>query len=146
MGAGAADQHASVSRQVASTTITIEYNRPVARAHAIWLAGSMRSCGVWADYYTAIQLSTGSRSTARSAAALTRSGLNLTERWTMIFNRSTGLPHTLSGRPGRASCADHRVERTLAFYFPSSTATTQARAALGHGRGAVVDRRELRNC
>src|SRR5262249_292337 len=53
-------QHGSVSQQVAGTTITIDYNRPVARGRKLF--GSLVPYGrVWcpgADYCTTIQLST----------------------------------------------------------------------------------------
>src|SRR6476620_6215105 len=53
-------QHGSVSQQVANTTITVDYNRPVARGRSLF--GSLVPYGrVWcpgADYCTTIQLST----------------------------------------------------------------------------------------
>src|SRR6188474_1121329 len=63
-------QHGSVSQQIANTTITIEYNRPVARGRSIF--GSLVPYGrVWcpgADNCTTIQLSTDVKINGQSLA------------------------------------------------------------------------------
>src|SRR3954468_19107705 len=68
-------QHGSVSQQIAGTTITIEYNRPVARGRSLF--GSLVPCGrVWcpgADYCTTIQLSTDVKINGQTLAAGTYS-------------------------------------------------------------------------
>ena len=120
-------QHGSVSQQIANTTITIEYNRPVARGRAIF--GSLVPYGrVWcpgADNCTTIQLSTDVKINGQSLARGTYSVWAEPEqdRWTMIFNSAQPVFHTRYP-------ADKDVLRvqvvprqgshmeTLAFYFP----------------------------
>ncbi|HEU4939188.1 MAG TPA: DUF2911 domain-containing protein [Vicinamibacterales bacterium] len=120
-------QHGSVSQQIANTTITIEYNRPVARGRTLF--GSLVPYGrVWcpgADYCTTIQLSTDVKFNGQTLAAGTYSlwAEPQPERWTMIFNRSQPVFHTrypadqdvlrvqTTARPGQQM-------ETLAFYFP----------------------------
>ena len=120
-------QHGSVSQQIAGTTITIEYNRPVARGRAIF--GSLVPYGrVWcpgADNCTTIQLSTDVKINGQSLARGTYSVWAEPEqdRWTMIFNSAQPVFHTRYP-------ADKDVLRvqvvprqgsqmeTLAFYFP----------------------------
>ncbi len=121
-------QHGSVTQQIAGTTITIEYNRPVARGRALF--GSLVPYGrVWcpgADYCTTIQLSTAVKINGQTLAAGTYSlwAEPQAERWTMIFNKAQPVFHTRYP-------ADQDVLRvpvtpregphmeTLAFYFPS---------------------------
>jgi len=120
-------QHGSVSQQIANTTITIEYNRPVARGRAIF--GSLVPYGrVWcpgADNCTTIQVSTDVKINGQSLARGTYSVWAEPEqdRWTMIFNSAQPVFHTRYP-------ADKDVLRvqvvprqgshmeTLAFYFP----------------------------
>ena len=120
-------QHGSVSQQIAGTTITIEYNRPVARGRAIF--GSLVPYGrVWcpgADNCTTIQVSTDVKINGQSLARGTYSVWAEPEqdRWTMIFNSAQPVFHTRYP-------ADKDVLRvqvvprqgshmeTLAFYFP----------------------------
>ena len=120
-------QHGSVSQQIANTTITIEYNRPVARGRAIF--GSLVPYGrVWcpgADNCTTIQLSTDVKINGQSLARGTYSvwAEPDQDRWTMIFNSAQPVFHTRYP-------ADKDVLRvqvvprqgshmeTLAFYFP----------------------------
>lgn len=120
-------QHASVSQQVAGTTITIEYNRPVARGRTLF--GSLVPYGrVWcpgADYCTTIQLSTEITVNGQKLAAGTYSlwAEPQAERWTMIFNRAQPVFHTrypaeqdvlrVQTTPRQGSHME-----TLAFYFP----------------------------
>ena len=120
-------QHGSVAQQIANTTITIEYNRPVARGRAIF--GSLVPYGrVWcpgADNCTTIQVSTDVKINGQSLARGTYSvwAEPDQDRWTMIFNSAQPVFHTRYP-------ADKDVLRvqvvprqgshmeTLAFYFP----------------------------
>ncbi len=125
-------QHGSVSQQIAGTTITIEYNRPVARGRALF--GSLVPYGrVWcpgADNCTTIQVSTDVKINGQSLARGTYSvwAEPDQDRWTMIFNSAQPVFHTRYP-------ADKDVLRvqvvprqgsqmeTLAFYFPVVDAT-----------------------
>jgi hypothetical protein len=120
-------QHGSVSQQIAGTTITIEYNRPVARGRAIF--GSLVPYGrVWcpgADNCTTIQLSTDVKINGQSLARGTYSVWAEPEqdRWTMIFNSAQPVFHTRY--PADKDVLRVRVVprqgsqmETLAFYFP----------------------------
>jgi hypothetical protein len=122
-----ASQHGSVSQQIANTTITIEYNRPVARGRTLF--GSLVPYGrVWcpgADYCTTIQLSTDVKFNGQTLAAGTYSlwAEPQAERWTMIFNRAQPVFHTrypaeqdVLRVPTTARQGQHM--ETLAFYFP----------------------------
>ena len=120
-------QHGSVSQQIANTTITIEYNRPVARGRAIF--GSLVPYGrVWcpgADNCTTIQVSTDVKINGQSLARGTYSVWAEPEqdRWTMIFNSAQPVFHTRY--PADKDVLRVRVVprqgsqmETLAFYFP----------------------------
>jgi hypothetical protein len=120
-------QHGSVTQQIANTTITIDYNRPVARGRALF--GSLVPFGrVWcpgADNCTTIELSTDVKINGQPLSAGTYSlwAEPKAESWTMIFNRAHPVFHTrypanqdvlrvpVTPREGM------HVE-TLAFYFP----------------------------
>ena len=120
-------QHGSVGQQIANTTITIEYNRPVARGRAIF--GSLVPYGrVWcpgADNCTTIQVSTDVKINGQSLARGTYSVWAEPEqdRWTMIFNSAQPVFHTrypadkdvlrVQAIPRQGSHME-----TLAFYFP----------------------------
>jgi hypothetical protein len=120
-------QHGSVSQQVAGTTITVEYNRPVARGRALF--GSLVPYGrVWcpgADNCTTIQVSTDVKINGQ---ALGRGTYSLwaepqPERWTMIFNSAQPVFHTrypvdkdVLRLPVTPRDGPHM--ETLAFYFP----------------------------
>ncbi len=120
-------QHGSVSQQIANTTITIEYNRPVARGRPLF--GSLVPYGrVWcpgADNCTTIQLSTDVNVNGQ---ALGRGTYSIwvepdETRWTVIFNSAHPVFHTryppdkdvlrLQVTPRQGSHME-----TLAFYFP----------------------------
>jgi hypothetical protein len=120
-------QHGSVSQQIGGTTITIEYNRPVARGRTLF--GTLVPYGrVWcpgADYCTTIQLSTDVKINGQALAAGTYSlwAEPQPERWTMIFNKAQPVFHTRYPVDQDV----HRVQttarqgqhmETLAFYFP----------------------------
>ena len=120
-------QHGSVSQQIAGTTITIEYNRPVARGRAIF--GSLVPYGrVWcpgADNCTTIQLSTDVKINGQSLARGTYSVWAEPEqdRWTMIFNSAQPVFHTRYPvdqdvlRVQTTARQGPQME-TLAYYFP----------------------------
>jgi len=120
-------QHGSVSQQVAGTTITIEYNRPVARGRTLF--GSLVPYGrVWcpgADNCTTIQVSTDVKVNGQALARGTYSvwAEPEAERWTMIFNSAQPVFHTRY--PGdkdvlRVQAVPRQGSHmeTLAFYFP----------------------------
>src|SRR4051794_11956977 len=120
-------QHGSVSQQVANTTITIDYNRPVARGRALF--GSLVPYGrVWcpgADNCTTIQLSTDVKINGQALAAGTYSlwAEPQPEKWTMIFNRAQPVFHTrypASQDVLRVQTVPRQGSHmeTLAFYFP----------------------------
>jgi hypothetical protein len=120
-------QHGSVSQQVASTTITIEYNRPVARGRMLF--GSLVPYGrVWcpgADSCTTIQLSTDVKINGQALARGTYSvwAEPQQDRWTMIFNTAQPVFHTRYPPDKdvlriRATPRQGSYMETLAFYFP----------------------------
>ena len=120
-------QHGSVSQQVANATITVEYNRPVARGRTLF--GALVPYGrVWcpgADNCTTVQVSSD---VTINGQPLARGTYSLwaepnPDRWTVIFNSAQPVFHTRYP-------ADKDVLRvqvtpregahmeTLAFYFP----------------------------
>lgn len=120
-------QHGTVSQQVGGTTITIDYNRPVARGRALF--GSLVPYGrVWcpgADYCTTIQLSTDAKINGQKLAAGTYSlwGEPQPEQWTMIFNRAQPVFHTRYPPDQdvlrvQSTARQGTHMETLAFYFP----------------------------
>jgi DUF2911 family protein len=120
-------QHGSVSQQIANTTITIDYNRPVARGRALF--GSLVPYGrVWcpgADNCTTFATSTDVKINGHALARGTYSlwAQPEPERWTMIFNSAQPVFHTrypadkdvlrVESTPRQGSQME-----TLAFYFP----------------------------
>ena len=120
-------QHGSVSQQVANTTITIEYNRPVARGRTLF--GALVPYGrVWcpgADNCTTIQLSTDAKINGQTLRAGTYSlwAEPQQERWTIIFNRAQPVFHTRYPADEdvlrvQATPRESTYMETLAFYFP----------------------------
>jgi hypothetical protein len=120
-------QHGSVSQTVANTTITIEYNRPVARGRALF--GALVPYGrVWcpgADNCTTIQLSTDVKVNDQALAAGTYSvwAEPQADKWTIIFNSAQPVFHTRYPRDRdvlRVQSAPREGSQmeTLAFYFP----------------------------
>ena len=120
-------QHGSVSQQIANTTITIEYNRPVARGRSLF--GALVPYGrVWcpgADNCTTIQLSTDAKINGQTLAAGTYSlwAEPQQERWTIIFNRAQPVFHTRYPADQdvlrvQATPRQGTQMETLAFYFP----------------------------
>ena len=120
-------QHGSVTQQVADTTITVDYNRPVARGRELF--GALVPYGrVWcpgAGYCTTIEISTDVKIEGQTLAKGTYSlwALPGADRWTMIVNKAHPVFHTrypadqdllrLEITPRSGSYME-----TLAFYFP----------------------------
>jgi Protein of unknown function (DUF2911) len=120
-------QHGSVSQRIADTTISVEYNRPVARGRELF--GKLVPYGrIWcpcADDATTVEVST----------AVTVEGKDLPagryslwaepepERWTVIFNKNAGAWHTRypEGQDALRVQITPRTGshmETMAFYFP----------------------------
>ena len=120
-------QHGTVSQRIAETTITVDYNRPVARGRQLF--GTLVPYDkVWcpgADDCTTIELSTDITIEGQALKAGTYSlwAQPGAEQWTMIVNRAQPIFHTrypadqdvlrLTVKPRTG----HHME-TLAFYFP----------------------------
>ena len=119
-------QHGSVSQHVADTTITLEYNRPVARGRDLF--GALVPWGkVWcpgADDCTSIAVSTEVKIGGEPLAAGTYSlwALPEPEHWTMIINRvqafHTRYPTGQDVLRIQTSPRTGSHMETLAFYFP----------------------------
>ena len=120
-------QHGSVSQRIADTTITVEYNRPVARGRELF--GRLVPYGrIWcpcADDATTIEVS--SRVTIEGKE-LPEGRYSLwtepeADRWTVIFNKNANAWHTRYPeghdvlRVQVTPRAGSHME-TLAFYFP----------------------------
>jgi DUF2911 family protein len=122
-------QHGSVTQQVGSTTITVEYNRPVARGRDLFGA-LVPYDRVWcpgADECTTLTVSTDVKIEGKDLprGAYTLWAIPGPTKWTMIVNRAHPVFHTRY-----QSVADQDVLRfivsprtgshmeTLAFYFP----------------------------
>ncbi|MBI4441896.1 MAG: DUF2911 domain-containing protein [Acidobacteria bacterium] len=120
-------QHGSVSQRIANTTVTIEYNRPVARGRKLF--GALVPWGrIWnpgADDATFITLSTSVQINGQPLAAGSYSiwAEPNTDRWTIIFSRAHPVFHTPypAGQDALRVPATPRAGQhmeTLAFYFP----------------------------
>ena len=120
-------QHGSVTQRIGNTTVTVDYNRPVARGRALF--GALVPWGrVWcpgADTCTTIELSTPVRVNGQSLAAGTYSlwAEPNAERWTIIFNKSNPVFHTRYPADEdvlrvQATPRQGTHMETLAFYFP----------------------------
>jgi hypothetical protein len=120
-------QHGSVSQRIADTTITLEYNRPVARGRELF--GKLVPYGrIWcpcADDATTIEVSTkvmfeGQELPAGKYSVWSEPG---PEKWILIFNKQANVFHTrypagqdairMELTPRTASHME-----TLSFYFP----------------------------
>jgi hypothetical protein len=124
-----ASQHGTVSQQVAATTITVDYNRPVARGRDLFGA-LVPYDRVWcpgADDCTTIAVSTdvtieGKPLPAGTYSVWAKPGA---AKWTIIFNRAHPVFHTRYQTVADqdfltleiAPRAGSHME-TLAFYFP----------------------------
>ena len=122
-------QHGTVTQRVAATTITVDYNRPVARGRELFGA-LVPYDKIWcpgADDCTTLAVSTGVKVEGQELPAGTytvwaRPGA---EKWTVILNRAHPVFHTRY-----ESVADRDLLKlditprsgshmeTLAFYFP----------------------------
>ena len=126
-GAIRPSQHGTVSQRIAETTVTVDYNRPVARGRELF--GALVPWGrVWcpgADTCTSVQVSTDVKVDDQPLAAGTYSlwaEPNPT-RWTLIFNRVNPVFHTRypAGEDALRVQVTPRTGshmETLAFYFP----------------------------
>jgi len=120
-------QHAEVSQHVGATTITLVYNRPVARGRELF--GALVPYGrVWcpcADDATTLALTTGVKIEGQALAAGTYSVWTEPgpDVWTVIFNRTATAWHTRypAGQDVLRVKVTPRAGahmETLAFYFP----------------------------
>jgi hypothetical protein len=121
-------QHGSVSQRIADTTITIEYNRPVARGRAIF--GALVPYGrIWcpcADDATTIELTTAVKIDGLELAAGKYSVWTVpnADKWTVIFSRRADVWHTRypDGQDALRLEVTPRTGghmETMAFYFPA---------------------------
>jgi hypothetical protein len=124
-----ASQHGSVTQQVAATTITVDYNRPVARGRDLFGA-LVPYDRIWcpgADDCTTLAVSTPVKIDGQDLPAGTytiwaRPGA---EKWTIILNRAHPVFHTryesVADRDALTLAIAPRAGphmETLAFYFP----------------------------
>lgn len=120
-------QHGSVSQRVNETTITVVYNRPVARGREIF--GRLVPYGrIWcpcADDATTIEVSTGVKVDGQDLPAGKYSvwAEPQADRWTMIFNKNHAVWHTRypEGQDALRLQITPRTGshmETLSFYFP----------------------------
>jgi len=122
-------QHGSVTQQVAATTITVDYNRPVARGRelfgalvpydAIWCPG--------ADDCTTLKVSTdvtveGKPLPAGTYTVWAKPGA---QKWTVILNKAHPVFHTRHAQVADQDLLTLEITprtgshmETLAFYFP----------------------------
>ena len=121
-------QHGSVSQRIADTTITVEYNRPVARGRELF--GKLVPYGrIWcpcADDATTVEASSGVTIEGKELAAGRYSLWSEPEpdRWTLIFNKNANVWHTRypEGQDALRVQVTPRTGshmETLAFYFPA---------------------------
>jgi hypothetical protein len=120
-------QHGTVSQRIADTTITVEYNRPVARGRELF--GALVPYGkIWcpcADDATTIELTTAVKIDGQELAAGKYSVWTVpnADKWTVIFNRRAVTWHTKypEGQDALRLEVTPRTGphmETLAFYFP----------------------------
>jgi hypothetical protein len=120
-------QHGEVSQRIANTTITIVYNRPVARGRELF--GDLVPWGrVWcpcADDATTITLTTDIKVNNQTLAAGTYSVWSEPQPdvWTVIFSRAVPAWHNRypAGQDVlriKATTRTGSPMETLAFYFP----------------------------
>jgi hypothetical protein len=120
-------QHGSVAQRVADTTITIEYNRPVARGRELF--GSLVPYDrIWcpcANDATTIELTTAIKINGHDLAAGKYSVWSEPhpDKWTIIFSRTHEAWHTRypAGQDALRVETTPRTGshmETLAFYFP----------------------------
>jgi hypothetical protein len=122
-------QHGSVTQNVAATTITIDYNRPVARGRELF-GGIVPYDRVWcpgADDCTTLTVSTAVKIEGQDLPAGTytvwaKPGAT---KWTMILNRAHPVFHTRYNTVQDQDLLKLEITprsgspmETLAFYFP----------------------------
>ena len=122
-------QHGSVTQNVAATTITVEYNRPVARGRELF-GGIVPYDRVWcpgADDCTTLTVSTpvkidGQDLPAGTYTVWAKPG---TTKWTIIINRAHPVFHTRYNSVRDQDLLNIEVTpktgshmETLSFYFP----------------------------
>jgi hypothetical protein len=122
-------QHGSVTQRVAATTITVDYNRPVARGRDLFGA-LVPYDKIWcpgADNCTTLAVSTDVKIDGQDLPAGTytvwaRPGA---EKWTLILNRSHPVFHTRYESVADKDALKLEITprtgshmETLAFYFP----------------------------
>ena len=124
-----ASQHGTVTQQVAATTITVDYNRPVARGRDLFGA-LVPYDKIWcpgADDCTTIKMSTDITIEGKALAAGTYSvwARPGAAAWTIIFNRAHPIFHTRYQSVADQDALTLEVTpragghmETLAFYFP----------------------------
>jgi hypothetical protein len=122
-------QHGTVTQMVATTTITVDYNRPVARERELFGA-LVPYDRVWcpgADDCTTITVSTDVTIEGHALAAGTYSlwAKPGAAKWTMILNRAHPIFHTRYQTVADQDVLTLEVTpragshmETLAFYFP----------------------------
>jgi hypothetical protein len=122
-------QHGTVTQQVAATTITVDYNRPVARGRDLFGA-LVPYDKIWcpgADDCTTIKISTDITIDGKALAAGTYSvwAKPGAATWTIIFNRAHPIFHTRYQTVADQDALTLEVTpragahmETLAFYFP----------------------------
>jgi hypothetical protein len=120
-------QHGSVTQRIANTTVTVDYNRPVARGRALFGA-LVPWARVWcpgADMCTTIELSGALRVNGQPLAAgkYTLWTEPNPDRWMIIFSKAHPIFHTRYPAdqdalrvPATPRQGAHM--ETLAFYFP----------------------------
>ena len=122
-------QHGSVTQNVAATTITVEYNRPVARGRELF-GGIVPYDRVWcpgADDCTTLTVSTpikidGQDLPAGTYTVWAKPG---TTKWTIIINRAHPVFHTRYNSVRDQDLLNIEITpktgshmETLSFYFP----------------------------
>ena len=124
-----ASQHGSVTQQVAGTTITVDYNRPVARGRDLFGA-LVPYDRVWcpgADDCTTLTTTTDITVEGKTlpAGTYTMWAKPGREKWSIIFNKAHPTFHTQYYRVSDQDLLTLEVTpraashmETLAFYFP----------------------------
>jgi hypothetical protein len=122
-------QHGTVTQTIAATTITVDYNRPVARGRELFGA-LVPYDKVWcpgADDCTTIAVSTDIKLEGKDLPAGTYSvwAIPGTTKWTIVINRAHPIFHTRYQSIAEQDLLRLEVAprigshmETLAFYFP----------------------------
>ena len=122
-------QHGTVTQSIAATTITVDYNRPVARGRELFGA-LVPYDKVWcpgADDCTTLAISTGIKIEGKDLPAGTYSvwAIPGATKWTIVINRAQPIFHTRYQSVAAQDVLRLEVTprngthmETLAFYFP----------------------------